>query len=102
MSVDIENIKGVFDLDDGGLEESEALDQIRELVGANLPPTWEVTVNVAFTATIIADTAEDAEDSGRTAIGEAIEKYRSEFEDDTNLEIRGLSDDTVSITRSRT
>jgi len=52
MSVDIENIKGVFaDLDDGGLDESEALAQIRDLLGVEPQPkkivfTYLVPVNV--------------------------------------------------------
>jgi hypothetical protein len=103
MGVEIENIKGVFaDLDDGGLTDDEALQQIRDLVGANTPGTWEVTCNVRFTATVVADTEEKAEDIGRDAIGDAIAKIQPDFEDDTNIDIRGLSDKTHSITRSRT
>lgn len=96
-----DNIKGVFaDLDDGGLTDDEALDQIRDLMG--ITSTWEVTCDVRFTATVIAVDEERAEDIGRNAIGDAIAKIQPQFEDDTNLDILGLTDDTYSIRRSRT
>lgn len=107
MSVDklalYDNVLGVFaDLDDGGLTEDEALAKIREIAGANRDATWVVTCDVRFTATVVVgyDNENEAEDLGREAIGEAIEKIKSQFEDDTNIDINGLSDQTVRVARS--
>jgi hypothetical protein len=94
-----DNIKGVFaDLDDGGLTDDEALDQIRDLVGAT--GTWEVTCNVRLTATVVASTVDRAEEIGRETIEAAIAKIQPDFENDTNIDIRGLGK-THTITRSR-
>jgi len=93
-----DNVRGVFaDLDDGGITDDEALNTIRDLVGAN--GTWEVTVNVRFTATVVAATQDAAEDTGRDAIGAAIDKIRDQFEDDTNIDINGLADGTLRVKR---
>lgn len=51
----VTNIEGVFsDLDDGGLTDTEALDQIRKLVGARKPLPDKIVLigKIGFTVTI--------------------------------------------------
>ena len=93
-SLSLNNIKGVFaDLDDGGLTDDEALSKIRELLGLS-EITWQVTVLVPITATVITDDENDAIDIGRDAIRTALDAIRFKFEDDTNLDLGQLRDET--------
>lgn len=51
------NVEGVFsDLDDGGLTDSEALDQIRSLVGARKPLPDKIVLMGKMSFTITVDT----------------------------------------------
>lgn len=57
----VTNIKGVFaDLDDGGLTDDEALEQIRKLVGARKPVPDRIVLcgTLPFTITIDSRTAD--------------------------------------------
>lgn len=90
----LDNLKGVFtDLDDGGLTDDEALQKVRELLGLS-EITWQVTVLVPITATVITNDEGDAIDIGREAIGAALDAIRFKFEDDTNLDLGQLRDET--------
>src|SRR6185312_17407681 len=55
----LDNLKGVIaDLDDGGLTESEALEKLRELLGAKMAPPTHVVLAYMIPATVTVDLAE--------------------------------------------
>lgn len=70
MSVDIENIKGVFaDLDDGGLTDSEAIDQIRSLLGVR-PVPKRVLLTYLIPVNVVVNVEEDAIESAELDLNE--------------------------------
>ena len=64
MSVDTENIKGVFaDLDDGGLTESEAIAQIRDLLHIEKAGPTKLTFRYLVQLNITVDVDGDVSDA---------------------------------------